>query len=239
MLQDLIQLQSGIYSSFADQINHVAGGEGWRAFWTYLPMGILFGAAHALTPGHNKAALATYVTGSSAGFLRGTIVSVALAIVHIATSVIIALLALRVVSVTIANVGQAPALEYISRVALGAIGVWMIYRATRTRRRRHHDRLHGVAMGAAAGLVPCPLTLFVMMFAMSRQVPAAGVAFAGAMAIGVAITLIAVAMIAICCRKALATLLLTHPESFDRASRVLEGGSGLVLLILACLTVSR
>ncbi|WP_425459635.1 hypothetical protein [Hankyongella ginsenosidimutans] len=32
-----------------------------------------------------------------------------------------------------------------------------------------------------AGLIPCPLTLFVMTFALSRGVPEAGVAFAGVM----------------------------------------------------------
>jgi nickel/cobalt exporter len=48
-------------------------------------------------------------------------------------------------------------------------------------------------VGVIAGLVPCPLTLFAIFFALSRGVPEAGLTFAVAMMLGVGLTLGAVA----------------------------------------------
>ncbi|TIW69718.1 MAG: ABC transporter permease, partial [Mesorhizobium sp.] len=72
-----------------------------------------------------------------------------------------------------------PALETLSRGLLGLIGVWIIWRALRGRHRHHvHE---GEAVGFMAGLIPCPLTLFVMTYAISRGIPWAGLVFAVAM----------------------------------------------------------
>lgn len=49
-------------------------------------MGIAFGAAKALTPGHSKAVLATYLTGSTATLPRALVVSLALAFRHVTMS---------------------------------------------------------------------------------------------------------------------------------------------------------
>lgn len=102
-------------------------------FLVYLPMGILFGAAHALTPGHSKMVLATYLAASPLGLLRGLAVSLALSFTHVTMSVVIALLSLPLVSSSLGSVGRAPMLEDISRGLLGLIGVWMLHHAFRRR----------------------------------------------------------------------------------------------------------
>lgn len=76
-------------------------------------------------------------------------------------------------------------LEAVSRGLLGVIGIWMLWQAFR---RVGHQHGQGVAAGFVAGLIPCPLTLFVMTFAITRGVTLAGVAFAFVM-IGVAVIL--------------------------------------------------
>jgi len=78
MFQDLISFQREIYLAFSHQISAFANGGGWSAFLVYLPMGILFGAAHALMPGHSKIVLATYLAGSQSGLALGLSVSLAL-----------------------------------------------------------------------------------------------------------------------------------------------------------------
>jgi ABC-type nickel/cobalt efflux system permease component RcnA len=64
-----------------------------------------------------------------------------------------------------------------------------------------HDDRQGIVVGLSAGLIPCPLTLFVMTFAMSRGVPEAGIMFALVMMLGVALTLSAVAVTAVFFRR--------------------------------------
>lgn len=160
----------------------------------FLPLGILFGAAHALTPGHSKIVLVTYLAGSEVAARRRLLISLLLSFTHVAMSVVIAGLALPLVSVARGSMGRAPLLEDISRGLLGIIGVWMLWQAFRLGRGHAHENARSAAFGVASDLAPCPLTLFVMTFAIGRAVPEAGIVFAVVMLAGVAFTLGAVAL---------------------------------------------
>lgn len=128
------------------------------------------------------------------------------------------------------SVGRAPLLEGISRGLLGVIGLWMLWQAFRGT----HDHVgpEGSAMGFTAGLIPCPLTLFVMIFAISRGVPEAGMAFAVTMMTGVAATLSAVALAAVFFRQQLIRLLETRPQVVTAVTRAIQIVVGLVLVLV-------
>lgn len=232
MIQDIISFQREIYQAFGDQIRAFADGGGWSVFLAYLPMGILFGAAHTLTPGHSKAVLATYLVGNPLSLPRGLAVSLVLSFTHVAMSVLIALLSLPLVSIALGSVGRAPLLEGISRGLLGLIGLWMLYRAF-PRSPHDHDHGEGAAVGFMAGLIPCPLTLFVMTFAISRGVPEAGIAFAVTMMAGVALVLTAVATAPVLFRQQVTCLVEQCPVLLDRLTRGVEGIAGLILTTIA------
>ncbi len=170
----------------------------------YLPLGVAFGAAHALTPGHSKTVLALFVAGSGSDMSRAIGSAIVLAATHIAVSVLVVVLALPLVSLAFGEVGRAQVLEDVSRGLLGVVGLWLLFAATRGHSaRKHHE---GAAFGFFAGLIPCPLTLFVMTFASARGVPEAGLAFAAMMLIGVAAVLTSVAAVAVFARAGLGQL---------------------------------
>ncbi|TGS16210.1 ABC transporter permease [Mesorhizobium sp. M2E.F.Ca.ET.209.01.1.1] len=195
MIQSLFDYQREIYLAVAQHLKAFAGDGSWLTLLAVLPMGVVFGAAHALTPGHSKTLLAAYIAGSRVKLSRGLLASLALSFTHITLAVLIAVLALPLVSISLGSVGRAPALETLSRGLLGLIGMWIIWRAVRG---HHHHHVHeGEAVGFMAGLVPCPLTLFVMTYAISRGIPWAGLVFAVAMMVGVAITLGIVVLLAV------------------------------------------
>lgn len=131
LFQDLVAIQREIYLAFADHIKEFAGTGDWSLLLAYLPTGIVFGAVHALTPGHSKAVLATYLTGSTASVRRGLAVSLVLSFVHVGMSVLIAMLSLPLVSATLGSAGRAPLLEDVSRGLLGLIGLWMLWQGFR------------------------------------------------------------------------------------------------------------
>jgi nickel/cobalt exporter len=232
MLQWVIEVQRDIYLAFAGHIKRFAQDGSWAALAAFLPMGIVFGAVHAMTPGHSKSVLAAYLTGSSAGLGRSMIVSLVLSFTHVTSAVLIALLSLPLVSVALGSVGRAPMLEDISRGLLGLIGAWMFWRAFRHPVHMHVDQ-EGVAVGIMAGLIPCPLTLFVMTFAMIRGVPEAGIAFAVTMMAGVAFTLSAVALITVFFRSQLVNLLKSRPKLVAVVTRSIEVVAGAVLVAVA------
>ncbi len=230
LFQDLVAIQREIYLAFADRIGAFAQTGDWALLAAYLPMGILFGAVHALTPGHSKAVLATYLTGSTASVPRGLAVSLLLSFVHVGMSVLIALLSLPLVSVALGSVGRAPLLEELSRGLLGAIGLWMLWQGVRGTGHAHGQ---GMAAALAAGLIPCPLTLFVMTFAITRGVPEAGVAFAGVMMIGVALVLGLVALAAVLLRQQLLRMLASRPRAVDAVTRTIQIVAGMILVVVA------
>lgn len=123
MLQFVVDIQRDIYLALADHIKAFAAGGGWGAFLAFVPLGIVFGALHALTPGHSKSVLATYLTGSSAGVGSGLMVSTALSFTHVTMAVLIAWFSLPLVSRMLGSAGDAPALGNLSRGLLGLIGL--------------------------------------------------------------------------------------------------------------------
>jgi len=230
--QDLVAFQREIYLAFADRIGSFAATGDWSQLAVYLPMGILFGAAHALTPGHSKALLATYLAGSTASVPRALATSMALSFTHVTMSVLIVLLSLPLIRFGFgAEAGRAPALELVSRGLLVAVAVWMLWQAVRGT--HHHTAGGNPAFGVMAGLIPCPLTLFVMTFALSRGVPIAGVAFALTMMAGIAVILSAVALASVVFRRGIMLALTTRPQFLERASRFLLASSGIFVLALA------
>jgi len=95
-----------------------------------------------------------------------------------------------------------------------------------------------MTIGFIAGLVPCPLTLFVMTFAILHQVVGTGLLFALSMMLGVTATLGSVALLAVLFGTQLAALLGRYPTLFGRASRSIEGGAGIILASVAFMEIS-
>lgn len=235
----IVGFQREIYLTFGENIKAIAETGSWAAFLAFLPTGVAFGAVHAMTPGHSKALLATYLAGSSAGLWRALATSVALSITHVAVSVAIVLLSLPLVNIMFggSGPGSSPILEHLSRGLLGLIGLWMIWCALRRRRHTHHGR-EGIAVGMTAGLIPCPLTLFIMNFAVLHQVVTTGLLFALTMMAGIVITLGTVALATVVFRSQFVRLLQARPHTLERVSRSLEALAGIILLLVAASTLS-
>lgn len=230
MLQFFIEVQRTIREMVSADIAAFSDTGNWFTLMSVLPLGVAFGVAHAMTPGHSKSVLAAYVLGSGQGPGRAFATSAVLALMHISSAVVLALVANTLVTRTLVGAGQAPALEFVSRLMLVAIGAWLIIRAFRNRPHLHGE---GTAFGAAAGLIPCPLTLFTMTFAASRGVPEAGFAFALAMLIGVGSVLALVALATALARKSLARHIASHGTAIGYWTRGLDLAAGVLLMVVA------
>ena len=228
-MEFLIAVQGWIRQSITADLNAFAATRDWAALFLILPLGIVFGAVHALTPGHGKTVLASYLVGSRLAVLRGLGVAGALALTHVGSAVILALTAAPLITRTLGDAGQAPLLEALSRGLLGLIGLWFLVRAIWGQAHQHHE---GVMVGVIAGLIPCPLTLFAMFLALARGVPEAGLTFALSMFLGVSLTLAVVAGLVILARAWLVAVVARHRASIGQVSRLLEGLTGALLVAI-------
>lgn len=232
MLHWLASVQQWIYDLVGGYLKAFAASGDWSALATVLPLGIVFGAVHALTPGHSKTLLASYVVGSPLVAVRALAVSSLLAITHVLSAVLIALFFSELMTRTLVGAGRAPAVEDLSRGILVVIGALFVVRALLGGSINRYGPREGYAVGVAAGLIPCPLTLFVMVLALSRGVPEAGLAFALAMMIGVGLTLGMVSLFAVAGRGVLAAAMERFGTSVGVMARLLDGLAGLLLVAL-------
>jgi ABC-type nickel/cobalt efflux system permease component RcnA len=229
MVNQLYSLQLWVRDVLMVQLDRATDG-GILTVAAILPLGVLFGALHALTPGHSKSVLAAYLLGSENSAFRGVGVAGILSLTHVGMGVLLALLGAPLITTTLVGAGRAPSIEAVSRGIIIAIGAWLILRAIW---RKPHNEREGQAFGAVAGLVPCPLTLFVMFAAVKRGIPEIGLLWALAMAAGVMVTLAATALVAVFARNAMLRLVAAHGHRLERLSRLAEGAAGLVLIVMA------
>ena len=236
MMAFLIEVQRTIYAALTNDITAYSHSRDLGALLATLPLGIVFGAAHALTPGHSKSVLAAYILGSGLKVSRALLTSFVLSVTHITSAVLLALVTNTLVTRALVGAGRAPSIEWTSRVILVAIGLWLIFRAIRAKPHLHGE---GVATGFIAGLIPCPLTLFVMTLALSRNAPEAGLAFSISMLLGVATILGAVALVSAVARSALVQLFDRHGTAIVQISRGLDALAGAALMSIALLELAK
>src|SRR5215208_8068682 len=136
-MQILVDLQRWVYGSIAEYLNAFSTTGDWFSLTTVLPLGMVFGAVHALTPGHGKTVLASYLVGSRLAAVRGLAVAGVLALTHVSSAVILALAASSLVTRTLGGVGRAPLLENLGRGLLATIGVWLLWHAWKGRGHPH------------------------------------------------------------------------------------------------------
>jgi nickel/cobalt exporter len=142
---------------------------------------------HAFMPGHGKVALVSYYVGRPAQLLGGVASSAVPILTHIGSAVILVLAGFTVIRTTLGGVGRAPAFEASSAVLVMSVGLWLLVRALR---HQHVSESSSGWVAFATGLVPCPLTTFIMVYSVANGVLVPGLLITAAMAVGMIITIL-------------------------------------------------
>jgi ABC-type nickel/cobalt efflux system permease component RcnA len=200
------------------------------AFW---------GAVHALTPGHGKAMVAAYLVGTKGtprhAFLLGGTVTFA----HTAGVFALGFVTLGL-SAFIVPEQLYPWLTLVSGLLVVLVGASVLRQRLRSRRHHHeqghdhgndhvhshhpHDHHHAHAehdnaltskgilgVGVAAGLLPCPSALVVLLSAIALHRIGLGLALIVAFSLGLAATITAIGLVAVFARRTFGRLSLDGP----------------------------
>ena len=235
MMEWIFALQHQLYAGSLDALRalHTSGLAGVPAL---IAAAFSFGMLHALLPGHGKPVLASYYAGDGR-FLSALGASIILIITHVGSAVVFVLTGLVIVQRTIGGAGRVPALEHASQALIVLIGGYLLWRALRPH--SHHHERSGPVLGFVTGLVPCPLTTFIMTYAVANGRLISGLILTGAFAAGMIITVSAFPLLAVLLRTRLLPIL-TRTEAWrGRVSHLLEvtAASWIVLLGLWPLVV--
>lgn len=201
------------------------------AFW---------GAVHALTPGHGKALVAAYLVGTRGTPRHAIMLGGTVTIAHTAGVFALGLVTLGL-SQFILPERLYPWLTLISGLLVVAVGASVLRQRLLSRgtshdhdhhgeghhhrhdhgSHHHHDHEHHhddrltskgiLGVGVAAGLLPCPSALVVLLSAIALHRVGLGLALIVAFSVGLAATITAIGLVAVLAQRAFGRLSLNGP----------------------------
>lgn len=230
----LIDLQHWLYGGMAAGLK---SAEDVTALPALLTSAVLFGALHALMPGHGKSVLVSYHLGREGRIRDGLLTGIVLALTHIGSAVLFIMAGVAVISRTLAAGGRAPAFETASAILIICTGLFLLWRALRPH--EHTYAGDGRMLAFVTGLVPCPLTTFILTYAIAKDQLAVGFAAVGAMAIGVIATLVSFAVGAVYARGRVMDLLARSATLRNRIGRAAELAGACAVIVLGLAMLNR
>jgi ABC-type nickel/cobalt efflux system permease component RcnA len=173
-----------------------------------------WGMLHALSPGHGKAMVAAYLVGTRGTARHAVALGLTVTVTHT-----IGVFALGLVTLSLSQYvlpeDLYPWLNLASGLLIVGVGAGVLRKRIARARHEHHHR-HGhdhdhhhhdaperitarglVAMGASAGLIPCPSALVVLLGAVAQHQIGLGLVLIVAFSAGLAATLVALGLLVV------------------------------------------
>ena len=223
-----------------------------------LAAAFLLGSLHALTPGHNKTLVGSYLAGARGRLHHAFLIGMVTAFSHTASALIVGILALS-------TAGQIASEKYLQWVGVPSgiltvgLGVWLLqrhFRASHTHDDSHihdhpHDHLHEhghahhpppdavtlgglVALGLMHGIVPTFDALAIILVALTLQKTILGAGLIFAYSLGIGSVLVVVGALVVRAQ----TALIDHPR-FERVSRHAPAVAAGMVVVLGLWLVLR
>ena len=221
---------------FASVLEDAATGHGVLVFLVLAAFG--WGALHALSPGHGKAMVAAYLVGTRGTARHAAALGAIVTVTHTAGVFALGLVTL-LLSQFVVPEQLYPWLTLASGLLVVVVGAGVVRSRLRSRRHDHgHHHRHDdvttrglLAMGASAGLIPCPSALVVLLGAVSQHQLALGMLLIVAFSLGLAATLTVLGVAVVYAGRLTARLDLRgrFVTALPVASGVLIVAAGLVL----------
>ena len=223
----LADIQAWLYGSATASLKTVASGIDPVQLIAAMAVAVLFGLVHALMPGHGKTVLVSYYLGHADKLFGSVATSAILVLTHVGSAIVLVLAGFTVMRATIGGAGRAPGFELASAVLILGVGLWLLWRAMRPHAPHAGD---GPMLAAAAGLVPCPLTTFIMIYAVGNGIVLAGLLVTASMAAGMTLTIAAFALAAVLLRDRMLSLLERTAHVRRQLGRGLEVASAVAIM---------
>jgi nickel/cobalt exporter len=227
-MNSLIAIQGWLYSGMASGLGDIANGD-IRAVFAAMAAAVLFGALHAMMPGHGKSVLVSYHLGQPGKLREGIANGTILTLTHVGLALLLVLAGFAVISRAFAQGGRTPQFEIASGAMVALVGAFLLWRSTREGQHMHER--DGRTLAFVTGMIPCPLTTFIMSYALARGLLAAGLAVTAAMALGMIVTIGGIALAAAFARDRFMGLLARTEHLRYRVGKVLEVGGSVMVLV--------
>jgi nickel/cobalt transporter (NicO) family protein len=199
-----------------------------------------WGALHALSPGHGKAMVAAYLVGARGTARHAVALGATVTITHTAGVFALGVVALGLSEYVLPE-DLYPWLNLVSGLLVLVVGAYVLRKNLRRRKHHHHHHHHHhpeslswrgiLAMGTAAGLIPCPSALVVLLGAIAQGQIALGMVMIVAFSLGLATTLTVLGIAVVSAGRVLSRLNVPNRivTALPAVSALLIVGVGVVL----------
>ncbi|HEX6651689.1 MAG TPA: sulfite exporter TauE/SafE family protein [Thermoleophilaceae bacterium] len=208
-----------------------------------------WGALHALSPGHGKAMVAAYLVGTRGSARDAVVLGATVTLTHT-----IGVFALGLVTLALSQYVLPeqlyPWLTLASGLMVVLVGASVLRSRLRRARVHEHHHSHGhhhphehdhshdrrglLGMGAAAGLLPCPSALVVLLAAISQHEVALGMLLIVAFSLGLAGTLTGLGVAVVHARRFVPPRIAT-----SRVAALMPAASAVVVVALGLVLAAR
>ncbi len=220
-----------------------------------------WGAVHALSPGHGKTMVAAYLVGTRGTPRHALLLGATVTITHTIGVFALGFVALALSQYVLPE-DLYPWLNLISGSLVVIVGVSVLRGRLRKKRHHHHHHhelghghAHGhgrsghghshapperlstrglLALGASAGLIPCPSALVVLLGAVAQGQIALGMLLIVAFSLGLAATLVGLGLAVV-----LAARSITKLRPPGRLINALPTASALVIVVVGCVLTAN
>jgi len=178
---------------FTRLFDDAAAGRGVLVLFLLAAFG--WGALHALSPGHGKAMVAAYLVGTRGTTRDAVALGATVTITHTIGVFALGFVTLAL-SAYVLPQDLYPWLNLVSALLVLTVGAAVLRKRTHHHHHHHHHHDHDhvtkksiLAMGASAGVIPCPSALVVLLGAIAQHQVGLGLVLITAFSMGLAATL--------------------------------------------------
>ncbi len=245
-------------SGFTRAFSDAAAGKGVLLLLLVTAFG--WGAVHALSPGHGKTMVAAYLVGTRGTARHAVLLGATVTVTHTIGVFALGLVALALSQYVLPE-QLYPWLNLVSGALVVIVGVSVLRGRLRNRHHHHHHhelghghahghggRGHGhshappeglsmralLALGASAGLIPCPSALVVLLGAVAQGQIALGMVLIVAFSLGLAATLVGLGLAVVLAARSISRL---RPPG--RLVTALPTASALVIVVVGCVLTAQ
>ncbi len=224
-----------------------------KTFLLLFAIAFSYGVIHAVGPGHGKLFAVSYFFSEKAEVKKGAMLGNMIAFMHAGTSIVLVLIIYGIVSRTVLShvENTTRTISLISYGMVTLIGLTLLL--LRIKSKAHHglpDHSHDgdlsfssntslISIALAAGIIPCPGTILLLIFSISLDMLLLGILLALAIAAGMAVTISLAGIAVIISRQLLLDVILrTKKIRLILANGLEFAGSTAIVLLGGVLFIS-
>jgi len=211
-------------------------------FLVFMLISLLYGIIHSAGPGHGKTIITTFFLKEKHPIAKAAMISGIVSLVHTGFSIILAVLFTTILS-GIKGFFRIKIQSYFivaSGILIIIIGVFFLLLKIIFKEKDavYNKNRNIFLIGIAAGSVPCPVALIIMLFALSNNIIFLGLASVISISLGMFFLLTAIGILSIKLRDGILFLSNKYIEKIGLIGELLEYISVILIIIIGLLMIS-